>query len=114
MKLLGLIPEPPFDPRSWSGSSVHFFRALQRIDLLADACHVAVTPLTDLRQKALAFGWPLPRWREQYHSSVARFRSLTRAVATEIARHPEADAILQIGAWFSAPVVNLTTLLQLS
>jgi glycosyltransferase involved in cell wall biosynthesis len=106
MKLLGLIPEPPFDPRSWSGSSVHFFRALQRIDLLADACHVAVTPLTDLRQKALAFGWPLPRWREQYHSSVARFRSLTRAVATEIARHPEADAILQIGAWFSAPVVT--------
>lgn len=106
MKLLGLIPEPPFDPRSWSGSSRYLFRSLQTHGLLEDACEVALSVTAQLSQKALAFSWPVSRWRERYHSSVGRFRRLTRAAATEIARHPSAEGILQIGAWFCAPAVT--------
>lgn len=106
MKLLGLIPEPPFDPRSWSGSSSYFFRSLQRQGLLEDAREVALAPTTQLCQKAFAVSWPPSRWRERYHSSVGRFRRLTRTAATEIARHPDAEGILQIGAWFCAPAVT--------
>jgi glycosyltransferase involved in cell wall biosynthesis len=106
MKLLGLIPEPPFDPRSWSGSSVHFFRSLQRINVLDGAAQVSVSSLADAWQKARAFSWPLPRWREQYHSSVSRFQRLTQAAAVEIDRHNGIDGVLQVGAWFSAPMVT--------
>jgi glycosyltransferase involved in cell wall biosynthesis len=106
MKLLGLISEPPFDPRSWSGSSRYFFRSLQRQSLLEDACEIALASAMELSQKALAISWPLSRWRERYHSSVGRFRSLTHAAETEIALHPRAEGILQIGAWFCAPAVT--------
>lgn len=106
MKLLGLIAEPPFDPRSWSGSSKYFFRSLQSHGLLEDACEVALASSTQLSQKALALSWPPSRWRERYHSSVGRFRRLTHAAATEIAHHPSAEGILQIGAWFCTPAVT--------
>lgn len=106
MKLLGLIPEPPFDPRSWSGSSSFFFRSLQHHGLLEDASEVALASATELSQKALAFSWPPSRWRERYHSSVGRFRRLTHAAGTQIAHHPSAEGILQIGAWFCAPAVT--------
>lgn len=106
MKLLGLIPEPPFDPQSWSGSSRYFFRSLQGHCLLEDACEIALTSTRELSQKALALSWPPTRWRERYHSSVGRFRRLTDAVATKIAYHPRAEGILQVGAWFCAPAVT--------
>ena len=106
MKLLGLIPEPPFDPRSWSGSSRYFFRSLQHHGLLEDAREIALASAAQLSQKALAFSWPPSRWRERYHSSVGRFRRLTQAAGREIAHHPLAEGILQIGAWFCAPAVT--------
>ena len=94
MKLLGLIPEPPFDPHSWSGSSSHFFRALQRKDLLIDAREVAVARTSEILQKVLEISWPLSRWRERYHSSVSRFSRLTRAAAGTLADYPGMDGVM--------------------
>jgi glycosyltransferase involved in cell wall biosynthesis len=85
---------------------MHFFRALQRLDILEDAREVSLGRLADLWQKARVFRLPLDLWREQYHSSVARFWGLTRRSRSEIARHRDVDAVLQVGAWFSSPAVT--------
>lgn len=106
MRLLGLIPEPPFDPLSWSGSSANFFRALQRQKLLSDACEVTLGEIRDALQKARTLSLPMRRWKEQYHASVPRFRALTRAAGGIIAEHRDVSGILQIGAWFSASAVT--------
>lgn len=106
MSILGLIPEPPFGPRSWSGSSAGFFHALQRTGLLLDAEHVRLSALGDLIEKARVFSWPLPRWKERYHASVPRFEALTLQVRRILARQAHIQAVLQIGAWFSAGSVR--------
>ena len=102
MCLLGLIPESPFDPLSWSGSSINFFGALRDQGLLANAAEVSLGSARDFFEKGRAFSMPMRRWRERYHSSVSRFSALTRVAEKIIARHGDAAAVLQIGAWFSA------------
>jgi glycosyltransferase involved in cell wall biosynthesis len=102
MRLLGLIPEPPFDPRSWSGSSANFFGALRDHGLLATATQISLPAVRETFEKARAFSVPLRSWKERYHSSVSRFSALTGVTGNVIAGHTEISGILQIGAWFSA------------
>ncbi len=102
MPILGLIPEPPFEARSWSGSSAPFFRALALQGLLSDAVHVRLSSPQELIEKLRVLSWPLERWKERYHASVPRFRALTVAAANSIARCEDVDAALQVGAWFSS------------
>lgn len=104
MKLLGLIPEPPFAAHSWSGSSAHFFRALQRQKLLASAEQVCLRQVHEWWQKARTFSWPMSRWRATYHSSVPRFEAMSAAAQRITATHMNVDAIIQVGCWFSAAV----------
>lgn len=106
MRLLGLIPEPPFDPRSWSGSSVHFFKALARQGVLESAVGLEIARMPQLWHKIRSFGWPVNRWREQYHAAASQFDHLTRLAAAEIRKHPDATGVLQVGAWFSSPLVT--------
>jgi glycosyltransferase involved in cell wall biosynthesis len=102
MNLLGLIPEPPFHPKSWSGSAANFFNALRAEKSLAGAVHVRLSPWHEPFEKIRVLSWPLERWKERYHASVPRFRALTRSARNEIQRFPHISAVLQIGAWFSA------------
>lgn len=102
MTLLGLIPEPPFDPLSWSGLSAYFFRALREQGVLSNAEEVSLGPLRDTLEKALAVSVPLQRWKERYHSSVSRFAALTGAAAKIISAQSDIDGVLQVGAWFSS------------
>jgi glycosyltransferase involved in cell wall biosynthesis len=102
MALLGLAPEPPFDPFSWSGSSAHFFRAMRDQDLLADAREVTISRVRDGLEKALTLSFPIPRWKARYHASVRRFTALTAAAGQIISGQPEVRGVLQIGAWFSS------------
>lgn len=102
MSLLGLIPEPPFDPSSWSGSSANFFRALQARGMLANAHEVSLSGMHEILQKGRALSVPMRRWKERYHASVPRFQALTRVAGGLIARSRDVAGILQIGAWFSA------------
>lgn len=102
MKLLGLIPEPPFDPLSWSGSSANFFQTLQRQGILAEAHEVSLGKFRDALEKGRAFLPPMRRWKERYHASVPRFRALTRVAGDIVAKRHGVSGILQIGAWFSA------------
>ena len=102
MTLLGLIPESPFDPLSWSGSSANFFHALQDRGMLFDACEVSLGKGRDTLEKGRAFSLPMRRWKERYHASVHRFGALTRIAGGIIDKHHGASGVLQIGAWFSA------------
>ena len=106
MALLGLIPEPPFHPLSWSGSSAFFFRALRSKGLLEDAAEVRLSRSADMLQKARVFSLPLERWKENYHASVSRFTALTEMARPIASRHPQATGLLQIGAWFCSPSVT--------
>ena len=101
MALLGLIPEPPFDPSSWSGSSTNFFQALDRAGLLTSAREVSLSRSRDSLEKTTSFSLPMRRWKARYHSSVRRFKALTDVAGRIIAEQQEAAAVLQIGAWFS-------------
>lgn len=102
MPVLGLIPEPPFDPKSWSGSAAPFFTALKSRGLLADAACINLSGAREAAQKLRAFSWPMARWKARYHASVPRFAALTDTVRREIAARRHTDAVLQVGAWFSS------------
>lgn len=102
MKLLGLIPEQPFDPLSWSGSSANFFHALQDQRTLSSAHEVSLGIFRDTLEKARSLSLPMRRWKERYHNSVPRFNALTRIAGDIIARQRDISGVLQIGAWFSA------------
>jgi glycosyltransferase involved in cell wall biosynthesis len=106
MRILGLIPEPPFHPRSWSGISANFFGALRAQQALEDAVQVQVAPTRDRMEKLRVLSWPLERWKEQYRTSVPRFRALSEIARAQITRFPDATCVLQIGAWFSAGAVT--------
>ncbi|HEY4751177.1 MAG TPA: glycosyltransferase family 4 protein [Steroidobacteraceae bacterium] len=106
MRLLGLIPEPPFHPRSWSGSSANFFNALRAEHILAGAVHTRLAPLRERLEKLRVPSWPLERWKEQYHASVPRFRALTEIARSEIGRFRDITGIMQVGAWFSSGSVT--------
>lgn len=102
MSLLGLIPEPPFDRLSWSGSSANFFGALRDHGALGNAREVSLRPFRELIEKGRAVSAPISRWKERYHSSVSRFAALTRVVGRIVEEEGDVSAVLQIGAWFSA------------
>jgi hypothetical protein len=106
MRLLGLIPEPPFHPRSWSGSSANFFGALRTEHTLAGAVHIQLAPLRERLEKLRVVSWPLDRWKEQYRASVPRFRALTEIARSEIGRRREITGVMQVGAWFSSGSVT--------
>jgi glycosyltransferase involved in cell wall biosynthesis len=105
--LLCLIPEPPFDPRSWSGIAAPFFGALRDRRILSSAHEVKLSPLHRISEQMRVFDRPLARWKENYHASVHNMRALGR-VASGImhAQKGRYSAVLQIGAWFCAAANN--------
>jgi glycosyltransferase involved in cell wall biosynthesis len=106
MRLLGLIPEPPFHPRSWSGISANFFGALRGHGYLADAKNVQLHRTRERLEMLRKLSWPMERWKNRYRASVPRFRALTEVARVEIERSPDITGVLQIGAWFSAGSVT--------
>jgi glycosyltransferase involved in cell wall biosynthesis len=106
MRLLGLIPEPPFHPRSWSGSSANFFGALRDEKLLADAADVSLHVARERLEQLRVLSWPLGHWKERYRASVSRFRALTEIARVEIDRSRDLTGVIQVGAWFSAGSVT--------
>jgi glycosyltransferase involved in cell wall biosynthesis len=102
MKILGIINEPPYDPLSWSGSSRFFFSALDRAGLLAQAIDIDMSKALDSVYRLLNIGPNRASWRERYHLDTRRFKILSRIAARHIrARSRCAQAVLQIGAWYS-------------
>ena len=102
LKLVGVVDEEPFDPRTWSGTSAYFFGALKQRGVLHDA--VSALPSKAVRRfyQLLSFQTEMRRWKFKYHLNLGYYRQMTRAAKRKIA-NINGDAyqvIVQVGAWY--------------
>jgi len=124
LKIVGVIDEDPFDPATWSGSSVHFFNAFRERGELATAVSAMPPRAVQRFFQALSFQPDRRRWRFRYNLNLGYYRAMTRVARAKVAAIDPAafDVILQVGAWYDMtglagkPVVsyhdgNLSTLL---
>lgn len=102
IKLVGVMNESPYDPRTWSGSSAYFFRALDRQGALRAAVSAEPTRLVQRTYQALSFQADMAKWKFRYHLHPGLSRQMTRAARRELDRLDPAEygAILQVGAWY--------------
>jgi starch synthase len=125
LRIAGVIDEDPFDPQTWSGSSVHFFGALRESGVLRAA--VSATPAKPVQRlyQLLSFQPDKQKWKFKYHLNVDYYSQMTQVACRKLAAlGPDAfDIILQVGAWYDMtglagkPVIsyhdgNLAVLLQ--
>lgn len=123
-KIIGVIDEDPFDPKTWSGSSAYFFRALRDRGVLCGAISAQPTQGMKLLYKGLSFQPRIEKWKFKYHLNTGVYRNMTKAAKEVLSRIDPNDyqVILQVGAWYDMtgylgkPVVsyhdgNLATLL---
>jgi glycosyltransferase involved in cell wall biosynthesis len=101
-KLAGVIDEDPFDPRTWSGSSIYFFNAFKQHGVLQEAVSAQPSKGIQYLYKLASFQPDMVRWKFKYYLSLGRYRQMTRAAKRNLDR-VDADAyqvILQVGAWY--------------
>jgi len=104
VRFAAVAPGPPFDPGTWSGTSSHLLGALKRAGALAGAVDGGSRTLDRLEQLA-SFSPDRARWRQRYHSRSSPLSGTVRALRSRLAGRrltfqDEADAVLQIGAWY--------------
>lgn len=101
-KLVGVIDEEPFATQTWSGSSLHFFGALQRRDVLHRAISARPSNVSRVLYKALSVQTRKSHWRFRYHLNLGYYRQMTAAARRQIAAMDpmQYQVILQIGAWY--------------
>lgn len=124
-RIAGVIDEEPFDPRTWSGSSAHFFGALRESGALRAA--VSATPSKPIQRlyQLLSFQPDKQKWKFKFHLNVDYYDRMTQVACRKLtALGTETfDVILQVGAWYDMtgiagkPVIsyhdgNLAALLQ--
>ena len=125
LRIAGVIDEEPFDARTWSGSSAHFFGALREKGVLSAAVSATPTKSVQRLYQLLSFQPDKQRWKFRYHLNVNYYHRMTQVARRKLAAlGAEAfDVILQVGAWYDMtdfagkPVIsyhdgNLATLLQ--
>ncbi|MEZ5512867.1 MAG: glycosyltransferase family 4 protein [Steroidobacteraceae bacterium] len=101
MKCLAVINEPPFHPRSWSGTAPFLFGSLRRNGSLATALDVRMSPLEDLLFRLRNVRAPLAAWKEAYHIDTRFFERQTEIVRAKIAKFDQSfDAVLQACAYY--------------
>jgi len=74
--------------------------------MLLGAAHVRLSATRDRFEKLRTLSWPMERWKEQYRCSVPRFHALTACARAQIEAHHDANAVVQVGAWFSSSAVT--------
>lgn len=125
LRIAGVIDEDPFDARTWSGLSAHFFGALRENGALRAAVSAMPAKPVQRLYQLLSFQPDKQRWKFRYHLNVNYYRKMTQVARRKLtAIGTEAfDVILQVGAWYDMtdfagkPVIsyhdgNLATLLQ--
>ncbi|MBE9582708.1 MAG: glycosyltransferase family 4 protein [Proteobacteria bacterium] len=103
-KIAGIVDGAPFDPRTWSGASHHFFGELRDQDHLCAAVtglpHEALLLMYKLRN----FRLPLASWKFCYHLDTGLYKRMYRTARRKLRSIEQAfDHILQINVWFNAP-----------
>ena len=93
----------PYDPRTWSGSALHFVGALERANALHHAMGLALPPWQDIALKARNFSPSRRIWRLKFYLDSAYRDALTRSAAKRVAVLKPTSPFLQIGAMYSLP-----------
>lgn len=106
MRLVGILNEDPFSPSSWSGTAPFFFGALQARNVLRAALDVSLNEPSETLHRVRNIAYPMQRWRTRYRLDTRRFEALTRNAGRLLRGLPDFDAVLQIGAWYSAGSVT--------
>ena len=107
-KILGIMDENPFDPKTWSGSSLYFFNALKANKSLFEAISAEPPKSAELLFKTLSMSFDLKKWKFKYHLNTGLFRQMTLAAERQIRTfdNDDFDIILQVGAWYNFTSFN--------
>jgi alpha-maltose-1-phosphate synthase len=102
--MVGVGYGAPFDPLTKSGTSYHFFMALQRRGVLAGV--VSVRPVVfDYIEKAISFHPDRETWRQRYHASSYPLAPAIRLSMSQVGGYRAAklnaspEALLQVSTW---------------
>lgn len=101
MNIVGVIPEEPFDPISWSGSSPYFFGALRDKGVLRAAISAELPRLEKAVYQCMSFLPSIEAWRYRFNLDLRYYAAMTRKAARHLRRIDGGfDTILQVGAWY--------------
>lgn len=102
MKILGVIDENPFDPRTWSGISYYFFRALEEKGYLSRAISANLPSVAAYLLKAISFEANMKKWKFRYRINTNLYKVMTGIAKRKVKKiaDNDYDVILQIGAWY--------------
>jgi glycosyltransferase involved in cell wall biosynthesis len=101
LRLVGVAPQPPLDPLTWSGISRYLFQALGRRGVLAGAVPAWPPQPLEWLAKGVAISPSRERWRERYELGRTLRTELSAVGGIRAGRvDREPDALLQIGGWY--------------
>jgi glycosyltransferase involved in cell wall biosynthesis len=99
----GAMGRSPFDRKSWSGISFHFFGELRRRGLLHRAFGVEVNRPERYLLMARNFRWDRKVWRRQFYLDVNYRDALSGAILRKILDDDLNHDFLQIGGMYDVP-----------
>jgi len=102
-RILGIIDEDPFNPHTWSGSSLYFFNSLKSNNALYTAISAMPSDRMQLLYKMISFHFNMRKWKFKYHLNVDYFNQMTKVAQNKINTldNNNFDVILQVGAWYN-------------
>jgi len=99
----GLLGADPFDRRTWSGSSFHFFSTLKARGRLHRAFGVEAPKWRRRWLMAKNFYPRRATWRRRYHLDLDYRRALTAEVSRRLTPDDFEHDFLQVGAFYDVP-----------
>lgn len=99
----GIMGRDPFDDKSWSGSSRHFFESCRRVGILERAFGVEVPLLLRLPLMVLNFSPHRNVWRQRFHLDVNYYEMLTREICRRFKPSDFSCDVLQLGGIYNVP-----------
>ncbi len=102
IRIVGVIDDSPFHYETWSGSSYHFFKALQNEEVLVEAISAKPPKYMEVMYKVLSIQNDIAMWRFKYHLNTGYYYQRTRIAKKKLSAIPSDafNVILQIGAWY--------------
>lgn len=101
----GAMGDDPYDPASWSGSSLNLINALDARGALAGAYGISLPKWQFALQAAPRFSPDREVWRRRVYRSRSFRQALTSVWARRAAHEAQGDVILQLGAYADGPSV---------
>lgn len=99
----GAMGDDPFDPRTWSGTSLHLLEALKRAGALDEAFGLSLPKWQFALLAISKFSPDREVWRRRTYRSRAYRSVMTWTLKQAVARRVPAKAVLQLGAYVDGP-----------